>query len=236
MLRHQIPRVADEVAGALTVASLLAIAGFTVLGSVFSYPQILEEPTAVILQTFREHQGTAVTWFLVLGLSAALLAPAGILLGRMAGGRVGRWIAGTGIAAAVVVQAVGLSRWALFVPGLSGDATDPARRPEAERTFELLHTWLGQALGETVGYALTATFTVLVAYAVTTRVAPRWMTWARYAAAALIATGVVVPLGVAAASLTNVSGYVIWCLWLVAMGVALWRTPDHAPEPALAGL
>ncbi len=222
-------------AAALTVASLLAIAGFTVLGSAFSYPQILEEPTAVILQTFREHQGTVVTWFLVLVLSAALLAPAGILLGRMTGGPVGRWIAGTGIAAAVV-QAVGLSRWALFVPGLSDDATDPARRPDAERTFELLHTWLGQALGETVGYALTATFTVLVAYAVTTRVAPRWMTWARYAAAALIATGVVVPLGVAAASLTNVSGYVIWCLWLVAMGVALWRTPDHAPEPALAGL
>jgi hypothetical protein len=33
----------------LALASLLAIAGFTVLGSVFQYPQILEEPTSEIL-------------------------------------------------------------------------------------------------------------------------------------------------------------------------------------------
>jgi hypothetical protein len=221
-------------AAALTVASLLAIAGFTVLGSVFEYPQILEEHTAVILATFREHQSTVVAWFLVLTLSAALLAPAGILLGRIAGGRLGRWIAGVGVAAAVV-QAVGLSRWPLFVPGLSDAATDPSRRADAEHTFELLHTWLGQALGETVGYALTATFTVLVAYAVTTRVAPRWLAWAGYAAAGLIATGVLIPLGVDVASLTNFAGYVVWCLWLVAMGVALWRTPERAPASALAG-
>ena len=46
------------------LASLLAIAGFTVLGSVFEYPQILEEPTADILALYREHQGTVMTWFL----------------------------------------------------------------------------------------------------------------------------------------------------------------------------
>ena len=54
-------------------------------------------------------------------------------------------------------QVIGLSRWVLFVPGLSEDGGADARR-----TFELQHTWLGVALGETVGYALTATFTVLV--------------------------------------------------------------------------
>ena len=60
----------------------------------------------------------------------------------------------------------------LLVPGLSDDATDPARAADAHRTFELLHTWLGTILGETIGYALTSTFTVLVAFALTRGLAP----------------------------------------------------------------
>ena len=84
----------------------------------------------------------------------------------------------------------------LLVPGLSDDATDPARAADAHRTFELLHTWLGTILGETIGYALTSTFTVLVAFALTRGLAPRWMTYLGYASAALIATGVIIPLGV----------------------------------------
>ena len=56
-----------------------------------------------------------------------------------------------------------------------------------------------------------------------------------YAAAALIATGVVIPLGVEAASLTNFAGYVAWCLWLLAMAVVLWRArpaTSGRPSPA----
>jgi hypothetical protein len=209
-------------AATMASAALLAIAGFTALGSVFEYPQILESPTAEILDLYRRHQGAVTTWFLVLVISAALLAPAGILLGRLAGGRRGRWIAGLGVAAAAV-QVIGLSRWVLLVPAISRNATDPARTADAHRTFELLHTWLGTVVGETIGYALTATFTVLVTLAVTRAVAPRWMAYLGYAAAGLIATGVVIPLGLEAASLANFAGYLAWCLWLIAMAVYLWR-------------
>jgi hypothetical protein len=51
--------------------------------------------------------------------------------------------------------------------------------------------------------------------------------------AALIATGVVIPLGVEAASLTNFTGYVAWCLWLIAMAVALWRTSQVERDGAV---
>ena len=146
-------------AAAMASASLLAIAGFTALGSVFDYPQILESPTAEILASYRQHQAAITAWFLVLIASAALLAPIGVLLGRIAGERLGRWIAGTGIAAATV-QVIGLSRWVLLIPGVSEDATVPSHTADAHRTFELLHTWLGTVIGETIGYALTATFTV----------------------------------------------------------------------------
>ena len=151
----------------MTSAALLAIAGFTALGSVFDYPQILQEPTSDILALYREHAD---------GRQRLVPRP-----GRERGhARPGRGPArpprrrparaldrGVGVAAATV-QVIGLSRWVLFVPGISEDAQ--RRRPRD--TFELLHTWLGVALGETVGYALTATFTVLVVVGLARRGAP----------------------------------------------------------------
>lgn len=215
-------------AGAMAAAATLAIAGFTALGSIFDYPAILKEPTPEILDAFREQQTAITGWFLVLMISAALLAPVGVLFGRIAGGRLGRWIAGVGIAAAAV-QVIGLSRWVLLVPGVSADAMVPSGTADAHRTFELLHTWLGNVLGETIGYALTATFTVLVVIATSGSIAPRWLGWLGYAAAALIATGVTVPLGLSVAGLTNFIGYVAWCLWLIAMAVVLCRPRATAP-------
>ena len=79
----------------------------------------------------------------MLVVSAALMAPAGLFLGRLAGGTLGRWIAGVGIAAATV-QVVGLQRWVTLVPGVSRDALDPARRAAAEERFELLAHGAGQ--------------------------------------------------------------------------------------------
>lgn len=213
-----------RLAGAsLASASLLAIAGFTVLGSVFQYPQILEEPTSEILALFREHQGVVVTWFLVLVLSAALMAPAGVFLGRLVGGTLGRWIASVGIAAAAV-QVIGLQRWAILVPGISQDALDPARRGAAEERFELLHTVLGKVIGETFGYALTATFTALVVIGLSRTIMPRWVAVIGYTAAGLIASGVVIPL-LETASLSNFAGYVAWCVWLLGVAVLLFRAP-----------
>jgi hypothetical protein len=209
-------------AASMAGAALLAIAGFTALGSVFDYPDILKEPTDTILALYRAHATAVSAWFLVLLVGAALLAPAGIALGRLVGGGLGRWIAIAGVAAAVV-QVVGLSRWVLFVPGLSDKAADPATSADARERFELLHTWLGEALGETVGYALTATFTVLVLVGLARAGAQRWLLWLGYASSALIATGVVIPLGIELAEVTNFAGYVLWSLWLLAFSVLLWR-------------
>ncbi len=219
-------------AATMALAALLAIAGFTALGSIFEYPQILEEPTADILSLFREHQGAVTGWFLVLVLSAAMLAPAGLLLGRLTGGSLGRWVAVVGVGAALV-QVVGLQRWVTLVPGISEDALDPARRAAAEDRFETLHVVLGKVIGETIGYALTATFTVLVVVALRRRGLPQWLALLGYAAAALIATGVVIPV-LEPAGLTNFAGYVLWCVWLLAVAGVLVRKPGGAQHPAPA--
>ncbi|SFB40077.1 protein of unknown function [Nocardioides alpinus] len=226
------PRDARRAAVALAVASGLAIAGFTVLGAVFEYPQILEEPTADVLALFREHQSAVRVWFGVLVVGAALMAPAAFWLGRVVGGTLGRAIAVTGIGAAVV-QVIGLQRWVTLIPGVARDALDPSRRVAAEERFELLHTVLGKVIGETVGYALTATFTVLVALALHRTVLRPWLTRLGYVAGALIATGVVIPF-VEPASLTNFGGYVLWCLWLLLVaGVLVRRADDFVDEPTV---
>ena len=171
-------RLARLAAAALATAAVLAIAGFTALGSIFSYPQILHEPVEVVLNRFRDHQAAVMGWFAVLTLSAALMAPAGSWLGRLRGGILGRWITGLGIAAAVV-QVAGLQRWITIVPGISEQALDPGSQAASESAFLFWHRLLDTAIGETVGYALTAAFTVLVVIAFDRRLLPRWLVGAR---------------------------------------------------------
>src|SRR3954452_24606923 len=62
-------------AAALILAAVLATVAFTALGSIFNYPDVLDEPAGQVLASFRDHQGAVHAWLAVLALSAALLAP-----------------------------------------------------------------------------------------------------------------------------------------------------------------
>ena len=54
---------------------------------------------------------------------------------------------------------------------------------------------------------------------------PVWLVWTGYASAALIATGIVIPV-LDAAGLTNFAGYVLWCVWLLGVGFLLLKVRD----------
>jgi hypothetical protein len=198
----------------IVLAVVLVNAAFIGLGSVFDYPDILQEPADEILAKFRADQSTIVTLFVVLALASALLAPIAFLVGRMAGNELGRWSIGVGIAAAVV-QVIGLLRWALIVPFIA-DRDDTT-------TFKRVHTVLGEVIGETLGYLLTAGWTVLVVYALGRRLARSWFTYLGLVAAGLIALGILVPLDVPGADFANFVGYVVWSVWLLAFAVLIWR-------------
>jgi hypothetical protein len=132
------------------------------------------------------------------------------------------------------VQVIGLQRWVTLVPGISRDALNPARRTDAEDRFELWHVLLGKAIDETISYALTATFTVLVVVALSRTVLPRWLAVGGHLAAGLIVTGVIVPV-VEGARPTNFAGYVVWCAWLLVVATVLWRTPAYRATPNSPG-
>jgi hypothetical protein len=223
-------------AALLILAAVLANTAFTALGSVFNYPDVLDEPAGAVLASFRAHHGAVSTWFVVLALSAALLAPVAIGVGRLSSHRAMRVAVRVGIAAAAV-QVVGLLRWPILVPGYASDAAggDPAVAASARRAFSTAGDILGTAIGETVGYLLTAAWTVLVVVALGRRFAGRWFRVLGGAAAVLVTAGVLSPLGLPVVDTANFIGYVLWSLWLMTFGVVLIvreRRAGGAPSAA----
>lgn len=206
------------VACLLVAAVVLANAAFVGLGSVFNYPDVLQEPAEEILTAFRDDEGMIITFFVLLALSAALLAPIAVILGRQIPGELGRWSIRVGVAAAIV-QVIGLMRWPLIVPFLADrDDTD---------AFETIHTLFGTIIGETLGYALTAIWTVLIIRGLAQHLAGLWFSLLGYVAAALIAVGVLVPLDVPGTDFANFLGYVVWSVWLLIFAWLIWRRGDR---------
>lgn len=208
-------------------AAVLVNVAFTGLGMVFDYPDVLKHPAADVLASFRASQGAISAWFLLLALGAALLAPVALGVGRLSDAPAMRWAVRAGVAAAVV-QVVGLLRWPLLVPGWAA-AGDPA----AMEAFTTANRVLGNLIGETGGYLLTAAWTALVLVALGTAFAGRLFVAVGGVSAALILVGVASPLDLPLVDLLNFAGYVLWSGWLVAFAVVLVvrrRTQDRIAE------
>ncbi len=214
-------------AGLLILAAVLANVAFTALGSIFNYPDVLDEPAGDVLASFRAHEGAVSAWFTVLALAAGLLAPVAIGVGRLSRAPAMRWAVRVGIAAATV-QVIGLLRWPILVPGYAADGNRDAFRTASDI--------LGTAIGETVGYLLTAIWTVLVIVALGREFAGRWFTLLGGASAALVLVGVLSPLDLPAVDTANFFGYVLWSLWLIAFGIViLVRERARASERQAGG-
>ena len=231
-------------ASLLILAAVLATAGFTALGSIFNYPDVLDEPAGKVLAAFRDSQTAVSAWFLVLALAAGLLAPIAIGVGRLSSRKAMRIAVPIGVTAAIV-QVVGLLRWPILVPGYASDAgsSNLAVAHDARDTFTTVSDVLGTGLGETIGYLLTATWTVLVVVALGRRYAGRWFQVLGVTSAVLVFAGVFSPLDLSGVDTANFFGYVLWSAWLVAFGVVVLvherrtaTSPTSASAPARASV
>jgi hypothetical protein len=219
-------RIAVVAGAALIGGAVLANLAFVVLGAAFDYPDVLQRPTAEIATMFQADRTVVMAWFGVLALAAFLLAPAAIGLGRLGSTRAARWSVWAGVEAAVV-QVIGLSRWFLLIPGLAATATDPASTPEARATaldrIELAHNVLGKGIGETLGYAFTAFWTILVIVGFRNLRGGRINVALGSVSAGMIALGMLTPLGVPGTDLANFLGYIGWSVWAIAFGIRILR-------------
>jgi len=216
-------------AALLVAAATLTNVAFTALGTVFNYPDVLKEPVDDVLTAFRGSQGVVSGWFTLMALAAALLAPIAIGVGRLSTHPAMRIAVPVGIGAAAV-QVIGLLRWPLLVPGYAAGAAsaDPATATAARESFLTANQILGNIVGETSGYILTAGWTLLVLVALRGAFAGGWFTALGSVSALLVVAGVLSPLNLPVIDLANFAGYILWSAWLVAFAVLLFRRPSTA--------
>jgi hypothetical protein len=208
-------------AAAMITAAVLLNLAFTGLGIVFDYPAVLKHPPAEVLADFRAAQGVVSTWFLLLALGAALLAPVAIGVGRLSTARAMRFAVPVGVTAAAV-QVIGLLRWPVLVPGWAAENDVEA--------FATANRVLGTLVGETFGYLLTALWTALVLLALGAGFAGRAFVALGGVAAALILLGVLSPLALPVLDMANFVGYVLWSAWLLIFAAVLVRRGVRQPS------
>ena len=212
-----------RITGVLMIAAAVLVnVAFAGLASAFDYPEVLKQPAAEVLESFRASQGAVTSWFLLLALGAALLAPVAVGVGRLSDSRAMRWAVPVGIAAAVV-QVVGLLRWPLLVPGWAATSAggDPTAAAAAQDAFSTANLVLGNLIGETGGYLLTAAWTALVLIALGAAFAGRLFVVLGAVSAVLILVGVLSPLNLPLVDTANFVGYILWSVWLVIFAIVL---------------
>ncbi len=214
-------------AGLLLIAAPVAFnVVFFVLGRAFGYPDILRRPTDEILRRFAAGGPRLVLLWYAFALAGVLFLPIALLLGELtAADPLGRAAVPFGVVAGMV-QVVGLLRWPFLVPHLASSYVAPgasqASRDAIVIAFESAHRFLGTAIGEHLGYAFTAAWTVLLALALEGGgLVPDVLALAGIAPAAAILVGVLEPAPWRPAGTINAIGYLAWSLWLIALGIAL---------------
>lgn len=223
------------VAGALLiVAPIWFNVWFAVLARRFDYPDILRRPTEEILARFQAGGSSLIlTWWAFMA-SGGLLIAAAVLLSQV----LGRQAPTVSVIAVVVgvlaglVQVLGLLRWVYLVPALARIYDDPdaseATRAATAVAFRAFHQYFGVGVGEHLGYLLTGAWTGLVGIAVLRGDAvTAWLGWL----ALPIGAGLIVSsaefLGPNENRGWELAGkavpvlYVLWSLWLLALGIAL---------------
>jgi Domain of unknown function (DUF4386) len=233
-----------RVTGWLLVVGAVAFAvAATLLSSTFEWPDILREPPEVVLPAFVDGGTSLVwTWFAVAWTYGILLAP--ILLLPAALGRrddpVLRAATFVG-AASVLLSLIGFLRWVFVVPALAASyvAGDPTTQAAVAAAWTAQHQFGGALLGEHLGQLLAIGWSVTVSLLILrTGMLGRWAGWTGLVASGLYLTGQGDILATAVPSfpvwdLGGLLGSTLWGLWVLALGVAVLRTPIGRPTTDL---
>jgi hypothetical protein len=235
----------------LVIVPLAFTVCFLLLQQLFEYPDILRQPTAEVLAKFAAGGTPLVAVWYTLTLTAVAFVPLTVLVHRVLAEREGPallWVATAFGVIAGLSQTLGFLRWPFLVPHLAQSYLAPgaseAQRAAAGMVFEAFHRYAGMAVGEHLGFLSTAIWTVLVAVVILrTAVIPRWLGATGAVLAPGIAAGLAEPAGWELGGTINALSYLLWALWLIAVGVTLLigrakpsLAEHHAPVLAQAAV
>jgi hypothetical protein len=217
----------------LIAVPLVFTAGFTGLQVSFDYPDILRHPAGEVLSRFAAAGADLHLYWYAMMVAALAMIPAAIGLGLNLWQR-DRHLAALSIGAGVLaglVQALGLLRWVMLVPGLAAGYTAPdateAQRQLAVALFDAANRYLGMGVGEHLGYLFTAAWTVLIAALIVRQ--HRNIAAAGALIALGVLTGMAEPFGAPLAGAINAISYTLWAVWTLVLGAVVLRGERQAP-------
>lgn len=218
-------------------AIILAIAfnvPFSILASIYDYPDILRRSAGEALDKFAAGGPALILTWYGFALAAMALVPMAIALSvtreRIAERpalAIGAAVTG---ALAGLAQAIGLLRWVFVIPGLAQAhaSGSPEAAAAAERAFDLLNAYGGVAIGEHLGQLMTALFVGQLA-------ALQWDERARITAGIGFVTAITLVAGTGEGlalalggdgsgfAMATIAGFMGLTLWLIATGIGLIR-------------
>lgn len=221
----------EKTIGILLIAGALGVLiPYTMLTIIFDYPNILRLEPGFIMERFQSGgSGLIMTWwaFAFLGLPLIRLYS---MLGQKLEQHLGahRWITTIGIAG-LLVQMIGLLRWAFVVPVLAQNYISGTEmtREASKLGFQLIHQFGGVLLGEHLGQLFTIIWTVYTCYGlIKLSIVPKWVGWFGYISASiyllaqleLFATVIPGTPTIEGAGFLGSTGWVIWLFivgWLM---------------------
>jgi hypothetical protein len=201
---------------------------FFLLQRAFEYPDILRKPTDYVLQRFKDGGVPLRRLWYAFTLSAVLFTPVPVIVQQVFQPAV-PWYLVVGTALGVLagaVQFLGLIRWPFLVPALADVYTDPkstqATRDSVAVVFQAFHRYAGVAIGEHLGYIFTSSWSILLCIAIiATDVVNPLFGWLGIVPAIGVLMGVFEETGFKAAGAINAISYILWSIWLIALGIAL---------------
>jgi hypothetical protein len=203
---------------------------FTILSLQFNYPDILRQPSSVILTEFSKG-GTALimTWYFyalsILVFIAGILAYERSETPHRTAGRIGL--------ASASIQLIALLRWTFLVPFLArglARTTDASSIASIETIFTAQHNFLGVGLGEHLGQLTMAIWTFIMIRANGQHIILKSI---GYLSVLLLVVGLVEHLAVAFDTDPGVFqygalvGFILWSVWLIGLGINLVRDRRH---------
>lgn len=216
------------VSGILLVAiPTVFMAGFTGLQMSFGYPDVLRHPAGDVLTQFAAGGADLHLYWYAMFVSALALIAAAISTGLLYWEH-DRLIAGLSIgfgALAGLVQALGLLRWVILIPGLAAHYVAPGTTELQQAMdiaiFDFANQYLGAGVGEHVGYLFTAIWTALVSALLVRD--HKILAVSGLMIAAGITFGLLEAFAVGIAGAVVAIAFSLWAVWALLVGIQVLR-------------
>jgi hypothetical protein len=209
---------------------------FASLAKQFEYPDILRQPTTVVLAKFRSGGSRLVNTWWLFAMSALLFGVIAVLLPSHFQLQASKAVVVCVLGAlASFTQVLGLIRWPFMVPHLAREAEDADEQTlkVIDVVFQSFNRFLGVAVGEHLGYLFTGLWTASLGGALLALNPSSNSGWYLVFGSLGLVLGLLLvicslefvgmnePKGWAFAGVITPYVYIAWSLWLVAMGASI---------------